>query len=238
MPQEYFEFKQFRIDQDRCSMKVCTDSCVFGAWMAGKIAGKSQQKILDIGTGTGLLSLMVAQRNSCLIHAIDIDNNSLLQAKENFQSAPWSHQMQAFCSDVKSWSSNPKYDCIISNPPFYENDLLPAKKGKLDSRHSNSLSLSELIIATERLLTEHGFLGVLLPYSRAEYFEKEALKYSLFVNEKLYLRQSLKHNYFRAIFILEKKQKPVVQDEISIRDHTNEYTAEFVFLLKDYYLYL
>ncbi len=238
MPNKYFKFKQFRIEQDKCSMKVCTDSCVFGAWMAGKIAAKSPQKILDIGTGTGLLSLMAAQSYSCLIHAIDIDNNSLLQAKENFESAPWNHHIQAFCSDVKSWSSNSKYDCIISNPPFYENDLLPAKRGKKDSKHSNSLSFPELIIATERLLTEHGFFGVLLPYSRAEYFEKEALKYSLFVNEKLYLRQSLKHDYFRAIFTMEKKQNPVVQDELSIRDDNNEYTAEFVSLLKDYYLYL
>ena len=187
-------------------MKVCTDSCVFGASMAGKIENKYPQKILDIGTGTGLLSLMVAQKTSAIIHAIDIDNNAIIQAKENFKLSPWSEQLQACCRDIKEWPAKPKYDCIISNPPFFENDLLPIEEGKKNSKHSNSLRLTELIIAVAALLEEDGFFGVLLPYSRAEYFEKEAMENFLFVTEKLHVRQSIKHDYFRTLLILEKKQ--------------------------------
>lgn len=238
MPNDYFQFKQFTIKQDKCSMKVCTDSCVFGAWMAGKIENKSPQRILDIGTGTGLLSLMAAQKTGALIHAIDIDNNATIQAKENFKLTPWSNRFQAFCGDIKNWPATSKYDCIVSNPPFYEDDLLPDEEAKKNSKHSNSLRLNDLIIGVARLLEDDGFFGVLLPYSRAEYFEKEAIKYSLFVNEKLVVRQSLKHDYFRTMLILETKQNPVKQSEISIRNNNNEYTQDFISLLKDYYLCL
>lgn len=238
MPNKYFQFKQFRIEQDKCGMKVCTDSCVFGASMAGKIENKSPQRILDIGTGTGLLSLMIAQKTDALIHAIDIDNNATIQAKENFKLSPWSEQLQACCRDIKNQPATSKYDCIISNPPFFEDDLLPEDEGKKNSKHGNSLRLTELIIAVARLLEDDGFFGVLLPYSRAEYFEKEAIKYLLFVNEKLHVKQSIKHDYFRTILILETKQTPVRQSEISIRNNNNEYTPEFIALLKDYYLYL
>ena len=219
-------------------MKVCTDSCVFGAWMAGKIENKSPKKILDIGTGTGLLSLMAAQKTNASIDAIDIDTNAIIQAKENFKLSPWSEQLHAWYGDINEWPAKPKYDCIISNPPFYENDLLPEEEGKKNSKHNSSLRFTELIIAVAALLEEDGFFGVLLPYSRAEYFEKETLKHSLFVNEKLHIRQSIKHDYFRALLILEKKSKPVKQNEISIRNNSTEYTPEFIALLKDYYLYL
>ena len=238
MPNDYFQFKQFIIKQDKCNMKVCTDSCVFGAWMAGKIKYKFAKKILDIGTGTGLLSLMVAQKNSGLIHAIDINNNAISQAKQNFKLSPWSEQLQASCGDIKTWPATSKYDCIISNPPFFEDDLLPQEEEKKNSKHSNSLRLTELITAVAGLLEENGFFGVLLPYARTEYFEKEAMKNSLFVTEKLHVRQSMEHDYFRTILIMGKKQSPVMQSEISIRNNNNEYTPEFISLLKDYYLYL
>lgn len=219
-------------------MKVCTDSCVFGAWMAVRIEDRSPKKILDIGTGSGLLSLMAAQKTSALIHAIDIDNNAIIQANENFKLSPWPRQFHASCADIKEWPATSKYDCIISNPPFYENDLLPGQEGKKNSKHSNTLRLADLSKAVAALLEQDGFFGVLLPYARAEYFEKETIKHSLFVNEKLHIRQSTKHDYFRTILILEKKNKPVNQKEISIRNNSKEYTPEFISLLKDYYLYL
>lgn len=219
-------------------MKVCTDSCVFGAWMAGKIGIKFPKKILDIGSGTGLLSLMAAQKTSALIHAIDIDKNAVVQANENFELAPWAKQLQAFYGDVKKLPVLVKYDCIISNPPFFEDDLMPYKEEKKISKHGNSLRLSDLVIVVGQLLEDDGFFGVLLPYLRTEYFEKEATKHSLFVTEKLQVKQSIKHDYFRTILLLEKKQKPLQLSELAIRDGNNEYTPEFIELLKDYYLHL
>lgn len=238
MPNVYFQFKQFRIEQDKCSMKVCTDSCVFGAWIASGIESKSPQKILDIGTGTGLLSLMLAQKTSAIIHAIDIDDDAKVQAWENFNASPWNNRLQVFCGHIKKWHAASRYDYIISNPPFFENDLVPQDAGKKNSKHSNSLHLNELIVAVEGLLAKDGCFAVLLPHSRQEYFEKEAASHSLFVVEKLHIRQSIKHNYFRTILILEKTQHPVKQSELSIRNNSNEYTSEFISLMKDYYLYL
>lgn len=219
-------------------MKVCTDSCLFGAWMAKKIKNKISGKILDIGTGTGLLSLMIAQKNSAFIDAIDVDENAVAQADENFQASAWSKQLQASSGNILSWTPALKYDCIVSNPPFFEDDLLPQTEGKKNSKHGNSLTLHELIKVTNALLKTDGFFGVLLPYSRASYFEKQALQHSLFVNEKLYIKQSTKHSYFRAILLLEREQHVEKHTELSIRNNMNEYTPEFIELLNDYYLYL
>ncbi|MEO8109079.1 MAG: methyltransferase [Ginsengibacter sp.] len=219
-------------------MKVCTDSCLFGAWVANKIQSQSPANILDIGTGTGLLSLMIEQKYNSIIDAIDIDNNAVMQATENFQASPWSQYLHCYHEDVLNLTSATKYEFIISNPPFFENDLLPQTEGKKNSKHANKLNLQALIIATDTLLKNPGCFGILLPYSRVEYFEEEVKKYSLFVNEKLYIRQSAKHGFFRAILLLERKQQPVKQAELSIRNDNNEYTPEFIALLKDYYLYL
>ena len=238
MPNHYFQFKQFRVDQDRCSMKVCTDSCLFGAWMANKVEARSPGKILDIGTGIGLLSLMIAQKSTSIIDAIDIDKNAVLQANQNFHASPWSPQLHCFHDDILSWTPATKYDCIISNPPFFENDLLPQEEGNKNSRHANSLNLRALIIATHALIEDEGCFGILLPYSRVDYFAEEAKEYSLYIKEKLYIRQSIKHRYFRAILLLDKKQHAIKQDELSIRDNNNEYTPGFITLLQDYYLFL
>lgn len=238
MPNHYFQFKQFRVNQDKCSMKVCTDSCVLGAWAAEKVKDKLPNKILDIGTGTGLLSLMIAQKESVSIDAIDIDQYAVIEAKENFDASPWNKSLNVFCDNVLTWQADSKYDCIISNPPFFENDFLPQEEGKKNSKHANSLALYDLITVTDTLLKDDGFFCVLLPYARNEYFEKEAMKHSLFVNQKLHIKQSSSHSYFRTILLLEREQKPEKQNELAIKNSMNEYTPEFTSLLKDYYLYL
>jgi tRNA1Val (adenine37-N6)-methyltransferase len=115
---------------------------------------------------------------------------------------------------------------------------LPEEGGNKNSKHSNSLRLNELIIAVAGLLETGGLFGVLLPYSRTEYFEKEAIRAGLFTSEKLLVRHSTKHDYFRAILVLERKQIAVQQSELSVKNITNEYSNEFIDLLKDYYLYL
>lgn len=219
-------------------MKVCTDSCVLGAWAAEKVKGKLPNKILDIGTGTGLLSLMVAQKNPVFIDAIDIDQFAATQAKENFEASPWNQNLNAFCGNVLTWQADSKYDCIISNPPFFENDILPQEEGKKNSKHADSLALYDLITVTDALLKDAGFFCILLPYTRSGYFETEAMKHSLFVNEKLHIKQSTRHSYFRTILLLEREQKPEKQNELAIKNNVNGYTPEFTSLLKDYYLYL
>ena len=221
-------------------MKVCTDSCLFGAWIAVKTEQKiiSPKSILDIGTGTGLLSLMLAQKSGATIQAVDIDKNSVVQAAENFNASPWNERMQAFQSDIKEWKAPGKYDLIIVNPPFYENDLAPGDNRKSISKHSTAMRLEDLLLQVKNVLNEDGNFALLLPSSRAEWFENAAVGNLLFVKEKTEVRQTPLHNYFRTMLLLQHQKTETFKSEVVIKDNNNAYTGEFIELLKDYYLYL
>jgi tRNA1Val (adenine37-N6)-methyltransferase len=240
LPNKYFQFKKFTVQQENSDMKVCTDSCLFGAWVANKIQQKIIQPktILDIGTGTGLLSLMLAQKSSADIDAVDIDEASCDEAGKNFDASPWSQRLQVFHSDIKKWAAPHPYNLIICNPPFYENDLLPKNSEKTISRHSTALLLEELLMKVKKLLSKKGYFAVLVPYQRSEWFLNIAKEHSLYVDKQMQVRQSTKHHYFRSMLILQLEQRDITKNELSIKDNGNEYTKEFIDLLKDYYLYL
>ena len=195
-------------------------------------------QIADIGTGTGLLSLILAQKSSAQIDAVEIDNNSYVQAAENFKASPWNERLQAFHSDLREWDPGSKYDLIISNPPFYENDLLPEDDGKSVSKHSSAMRLEDLLLKAKYLLTEDGNFAVLLPWQRAQWFESTASVYSLFVTEKLEVKQTPRHNYFRTMLLMQNQKSDVLESDLTIKNKRHEYTHEFIELLKDYYLYL
>jgi tRNA1Val (adenine37-N6)-methyltransferase len=241
LPNNYFQFKKFTIQQEKCNMKVCTDSCLFGAWVAAKIEQRiiNPKTIIDIGTGTGLLSLMLAQKSLAQIHAVDIDKNSFDQASGNFNASPWNERMQAFHSDIKEWKSPHKYDLIITNPPFYEDDLEPEDYGKSLSKHSSTMGLEDLLLKAKNLLNEDGNFALLLPWTRTKWFESAASAYSLFVKEKTEVKQTPQHNFFRTMLLLRnQKAGTLKKNELIIKTNDNEYTPGFTKLLKDYYLYL
>jgi len=142
MANPFFQFKQFIVYHDRCAMKVTTDSCVFGAWVAGDMA-REERKIttaLDIGSGTGLLSLMIAQKNDLDIDAVEIDKEASLQSQENIAASPWKDRIQVENEDARQFRGVSKYDCIVSNPPFYENELTSERKTKNIAHHSEELT--------------------------------------------------------------------------------------------------
>lgn len=224
-------------------MKVCTDACLFGAWLAEKFSNFSQSdlKILDIGTGTGLLSLMLAQKNpSAVIDAVEIEEAAAMQAGDNFQQSPWKERLNLYCSSIQQFnqSTNQLYDFVCCNPPFFENDLKSSNVQRNLALHSTTLSLEELLVAIKINLKEDGSFAVLLPFHRTNYFEELAVLNNFFLTEKVLVQQTPEHNCFRSMLYFSRKQTPAVEKTIVIKSSNKEYTPEFIHLLKDYYLYL
>ncbi len=221
-------------------MKVCTDSCLFGAWAAERVARTSPtpQGILDIGTGTGLLSLMMAQKNPGKIEAVEIDPESAGQARENFDNSPWKDRIHLFLSDIKHYNTTSRYDWIISNPPFFENDLRSPDEGINRARHNTGLEVDELLPIVSGLLAQSGSFSLLLPESRALRFENRAAEFGLFASRELKVRQSPKHPPFRSFLILQKEKQIRESSEMAITGIKGRYTPEFLELLRPYYLKL
>jgi len=239
MPNDYFRFKQFTIHQDKCAMKVCTDACLFGAWVATH-SPLTTHHLLDIGTGTGLLSLMLAQSNpNAVIDAVEIDEAAAGQAKENFEASPWKERMNVYYLSIQKFANTAttKYDCIISNPPFYESDLKSDDQKRNLALHSAALKLEALIEIVDTLLKDDGNFFVLLPHHRtANFIQLSQPKF--FTREKVFIKQTSKHNYFRSILWLTRQPGLTDQSHVTIMNNEGKYTDEFIALLKDYYLHL
>ena len=218
-------------------MKVCTDACLFGALVAD--CTPPIANCLDIGTGTGLLSLMIAQKDPLAkIDAVEIDEAAAGQARQNFASSPWAERLTVFNCDILNFETGKKYDCIISNPPFFEDDLKSPNQTKNQAKHDTSLSLTDLLKVVGTQLTEEGSFAVLLPYHRVNYFIEEAERSGLHLNRKILVKQTTRHDLFRGILFFGKIKKPLQNTQIIIKDHEGKYTAAFTAALKDYYLYL
>jgi tRNA1Val (adenine37-N6)-methyltransferase len=237
MPNPFFKFKQFTIYHDRCAMKVCTDACILGAWFAGKIP--KVERVLDIGSGSGLLMMMLAQKSGAVIDGIEIDDASFGQLRENIEGGPWKHRLRAMAGDVRTFEFDKKYDFIISNPPFFENDLVADADNLNVAKHSKLLTLEELVRVIDVNIMDDGSFGVLLPFHRVDYFEEMCGRYGFHLQEKLLVRQSPVHPYFRGLMHFSRAPvSTVVSHELVIHDTSSNYTPEFTALLKDYYLYL
>ena len=240
MSSNYFQFKQFKIEQERCALKVSTDSCLFGAWAASYLSTANCQlsTVLDIGAGTGLLMLMLAQQCDAKIDGIEIDKSSFEQAKENIEASPWKERMTLFNGDVKNYLFERKYDFIISNPPFYEGDLKSAHPHKNVAKHDEGLTLENLMDVVDKNLSANGSFAVLLPYHRTENFLATAEKKIFYCSKLVKVKQSPAHNYIRSILLLSRNQSEMMNEEINMKEINGGYSAVFTKLLKDYYLYL
>lgn len=240
MANHYFQFKQFTVYQEKCAMKVCTDACIFGAFIAKEIqqASLPVENILDIGTGTGLLSLMLAQKTNAVIDAVEIDSPAFQQAKNNFDASPWQERLHILEADINSFSSNKKYDYVIANPPFFETYLPSPDPQKNRARHGNSLTLQQLIEVIPQLLADKGSFATLLPFHRLEYFENLASFHHFHLAKKVIFRPAPSQPFFRGILVFSKTFQPLQSYSFMIKDEDGNYTSEFSDILKDYYLYL
>jgi len=237
MSNSFFQFKQFTVFQDQCAMKVCTDASLFGAIVAHCPLPVSH--CLDIGTGTGLLSLLFAQKNpGAIIDAVEIDAEAAEQAGNNFSISPWKERLHIFNSDILYFKTDKKYDLILSNPPFFENDLHSPDESKNHAKHDTSLGLVELIQVLKDHLAMDGSFAVLLPYHRVNYFIEEAEKRHLYLTRQVLVRQTENHDHFRGILFFSREKIQPINSTMSIKDRNGSYTPEFASALKDYYLYL
>ncbi len=237
MPNTFFQFKQFTIHQEHCAMKVTTDACLFGAWAASKIGNSLRgDKILDIGTGTGLLSLMMAQANThAIIDAVEIDEAAAAQATENFQASAFKERLQLHTTAIQQFRPIHKFDFIVTNPPFFDNELKSLNDKRNLALHSASLSLGELLAAIQTNIAANGRFAILLPYHRTAYFVQLAKDFHL--QENVSVKQTEKHQPFRSMLLFSTKPGILRESELIIKQN-NQYSTEFVSLLKHYYLHL
>jgi len=241
MPNPFFQFKQFTVFQDQCAMKVSTDACIFGAWMAGILRDRvpADGRILDIGTGTGLLALMIAQQSGAFITGVDIQESDVRQAAANMAASPWSDRLRALPGDINDLAFSDAFDAIVANPPFFEGDLQGPEAARNLARHGETLTFTQLLRVLARDLTPTGIAGVLIPHHRLNPFLADARKNGLHAKEIVQLCQTPRHDPFRSMIWLQRQDPsdtPILQTWI-IR-HGETYGPECHTLLKDYYLYL
>ncbi|NEM98646.1 tRNA1(Val) (adenine(37)-N6)-methyltransferase [Pontibacter burrus] len=238
MANSYFQFKQFRVEQDRCAMKVCTDSCLFGAVVE---VGQAK-RILDIGTGTGLLSLMVAQRSSATIDAVEINSDAASQAEENFAASPWRERLNLHPVSLQQFAnySQQRYDVILSNPPFFLASLKSGNAAKDSAKHTGDLFFEDILAFAQKHLTPDGKLYILLPPAEATHFASLAPAHQLFLTETIEVFTYINGQCIRHIqtYSFAKPTIPTIS-QLHIRGADKvTYTTAFTELLKDYYLHL
>ncbi|MBY0479138.1 MAG: methyltransferase [Chitinophagaceae bacterium] len=240
MPNNYFQFKQFTVQQEKAALKVSTDSCLFGAWIADKVESEKLkvESALDIGAGSGLLMLMLAQKCDAKIDGIEIDQPSYEQAKENTEASIWKERLELFHADAKQFSFSKNYDLIISNPPFYEGDLKSDVARRNMAMHDAGLKLDELLKVVVANLNDDGRFALLLPFQRATYMIALAETSNLYLQTHVQVRQTVEHGFFRSMLLFSRSKTAAMVEELAIKDAGNHYTNEFIGLLKDYYLYL
>ena len=228
--------------QEHTAMKVCTDACLFGGWSAADAQIQAAKNILDIGSGTGLLSLMLAQQSAAHITAIEIEDGAFEQTKTNFDLSPWKDRLDVVHSSIQDYASMNKanlFDCIITNPPFYEGDLNSPDNAKNLAAHSTALPWDDLARSAASLLQENGAWYVLVPTLRAYTIQKLALKYGLQLSQECLMYNDAKHLPIRAMLKFVKQKEATIQrNKIVIKNADQSYTTEFINYLKDYYLHL
>lgn len=219
-------------------MKVCTDACLFGALVAGNMRDK--KNVLDIGTGTGLLSLMYAQKNAgAQIDAVEIDKDAFGQAEENIKTSGWQERIRIFHQSIQDFSRQKEasYDLVISNPPFFENDMVSPNAQRNKALHASELTLKELVKTVSGLLKKDGVFCVLLPYARMQYFMGQTQVEKLHPVRQYLVRQTDKHGFFRCVLMLSKTGTETLSEAFPIKTN-GAYSLRFTELLQDYYLHL
>jgi len=212
-------------------MKVGTDAVLLGAWLP---VSENCHAILEIGSGCGVISLMLAQRTDAKIIGVDIDEESVNEAQKNAENAPWKNRVQFIHENIQHFAQKTvqKFNIIVSNPPFFENSLKSPKTRKNISKHNDTLSLEELVAAVNILLSENGCFGVILPVEMAGKMEKLSLEKCLYATKKTWVYPTPTKKANRMLILFKREPAVCEEDKLIIRD--NGYTNEYLQLVKEY----
>lgn len=235
MPNPYFRFKQFTVYHDRCAMKVGTDGVLLGAWCDASEANTA----LDIGTGTGLIALMIAQRNpNSIIDAIDIDKDAIEQAEENIRQSPFFLRIKCHHCSLQLFHGQyqRKYDVIVSNPPFFAQSLKSPDGGRTLARHTDSLQMEELIGISSDFLSDKGKLSVIYPFEYKELLVEQAAQAGLYVSRITNVHPTPSTPAKRILMEFSKNYLPLIEDNVIIEKERHIYSDDFTALVKDFYL--
>jgi tRNA1Val (adenine37-N6)-methyltransferase len=231
-----FNFKQFHVNQDRCAMKIGTDGVLLGAWTP---LINNPYNVLDIGAGTGILSLMLAQRsNAEQIDAIEIDEDAYEQCVENFEASPWGDKLFCFHAGLDEFVDEPEdeYDLIISNPPFYTDDYKSDNTSRDLARFEDALPFEELIEAAALLLSDNGIFSVIIPYKEEERFVSMCKELDLFPLKITRVKGTPTSEIKRSLLAFCRMEQTPLIDELVIEISRHNYTPEYIELTKEFYL--
>ncbi len=237
MANTYFQFKQFKINQEGSAMKVGTDGVLLGAW--ADINGANS--FLDIGTGTGLIAIMLAQRTTDLsnIDAVEIDNSSYQQAVNNFEDCPWSDRIEAHHASFQDFASQKtkKYDLIVSNPPYFINSLKAKDESRTQARHTDGLPFEDLIEGTKNLLNPDGKFSVILPVAEGDYFIRLARIAGFSLSKRVEVLPNPGKPAKRLLIELTLANSDTLEIQLCVENgQRHVYSPEYIELCKDYYL--
>lgn len=236
MANPYFRFKKFTVYHDKCAMKVGTDAVLLGAWADTNFC----RNILDIGTGTGIIALMLAQRSQATVEAIDIDKEACVQATENAAASPYTERIKvvhASCADFAASNQQKRYDLIVSNPPYFINSLKCPDNKRTMARHTDTLLLSDLIREAQTLLSPSGRIALVLPYERQEEVKALASANHLYICRQTDVIPTPGAAPKRLLVELSTTEENIKnRDTLTIEEARHQYTPEYIALTKEFYL--
>ncbi|MGJ8738990.1 tRNA1(Val) (adenine(37)-N6)-methyltransferase [Zobellia laminariae] len=231
-----FKFKQFQIEQDRCAMKVGTDGVLLGAWVS---IDNNPDSILDIGAGTGLIALMIAQRSTAeTIDALEIDEDAYEQCVSNFDSSDWADRLFCYHAGldefVDEWED--PYDLIVSNPPFYSEEVSSGDDSRDKARQNQSLPFDELLEGVSKLMASNGSFTTIIPFKEEETFLKLANSFKLYPQRITRVKGTPTSEIKRSLIQFGFEEVELETSELTIEIGRHEYTEDYISLTKDFYL--
>jgi len=230
----YFQFKQFRIEQERSAMKVGVDGVLLGAWTDVT----NTKKILDVGTGTGLIALMLAQRSKAQITAIEIEQNAAQEASENCIASPWKNRIEVLQTSFQEFAEihSEKFDLIVSNPPYFVKASKAASYERTLARHNDSLSYEELIFLSAGLLSDNGSLAIIIPEEAFYELNTLSMAYHLPIKQLTKVRPKPTKDVNRILVQWTKTEQVPLVEELIIYESDGSFTKEYIELTHDFYL--